>query len=464
MKKIFFIVIAASLVLISCDKKQNLYRVQENGLFGFVDSVGNVVIKPQYQYVGSFTKDGYACVVSDIRVEKDTSMTSLKGIDFSGISSIADSCVHITYGYINRKNEFVIDTINHLYIPFIQLNAWGDKALIEFAQKYKSGQLEFRSNMLDELSLSDGLFAFQDDSSKLFGYKDIEGNVKIEAKYELCRMFNNGVAVVKYKKDQENIDKISDSSITESLNSTGVIDINGNLIVTDYAIINDFNKDGLTWALSASFSLDDNGFKRDWVQIDKKGDIKKGPISNIAHIYNNKEYPIIVIDMGFMGVYYSFLDENGDYLTDFNGDKVLSISFDGSGRTELFKDVTRFSNGLAGTLGYNSEGESAWLFRDRNLEPISEPYDSLLPFSEGLAAVKQLTHLDKLSSHMGKWGFVSKDADNVLSLSIPYSFSECGSFRGGLAYFMNKGATFDIEGYINKSGKIVWQTKRKKIK
>ena len=54
------------------------------------------------------------------------------------------------------------------------------------------------------------------------------------------------------------------------------------------------------------------------------------------------------------------------------------------------------------------------------------------------------------------------DADSILSLSIPYSFSECGSFTGGLAYFMNTGVTFDIEGYINKQGKIIWKTKRKK--
>lgn len=105
----------------------------------------------------------------------------------------------------------------------------------------------------------------------MFGYKDIEGNIKIEPKYELCSMFSNGVAVVKNKKDQVKIDNFSDSSITESLNSTGVIDINGNMVVKDYAIINDYTKDGLTWALSVSFSLDDdNGFKRDWVLIDKK--------------------------------------------------------------------------------------------------------------------------------------------------------------------------------------------------
>lgn len=134
-----------------------------------------------------------------------------------------------------------------------------------------ANNLGFRENALNKLILNDGLFVFQDKDSKLFGYKDIEGNIKIEPKYELCSMFSNGVAVVKNKKDQVKIDNFSDSSITESLNSTGVIDINGNMVVKDYAIINDYTKDGLTWALSVSFSLDDdNGFKRDWVLIDKK--------------------------------------------------------------------------------------------------------------------------------------------------------------------------------------------------
>lgn len=461
MNKSYLSLLFVVLTLLSCNNNDSrLYRVQVNGLYGFIDSIGNVIIDPQYKYVGAFSKDGYACVISHINIEEEASPFSK--FDIPGVSKNMDSCVYIKYGYINKKNELVVDTTNLLRIPFYSINDWGGPNLIEFAHKYIANNLDFRESALNELILNDGLFVFQDRDSKLFGYKDIEGNIRIKPKYEFCRMFSNGVAVVKYKKDQEKNDKISDSSITELLNSTGVIDVNGNMVVTDYAKINDYNKDGLTWALSASFSLDDNEINRDWVQIDKQGDIKKGPISNIAHIYNNQEYPIIEIDMGSMGFYYSFLDENGDYLTDFNDDKVLSLNFDGSKRSELFKDVTRFSSGLAGTIGYNSEGESAWLFCDRNLEPVSEPYDSLLPFSEGLAAVKQLTHLDKLQSHMGKWGFISMDADSILSLSIPYSFSECGSFTGGLAYFMNTGVTFDIEGYINKQGKIIWKTKRKK--
>lgn len=460
MKKLYLSLLLVALTLLSCNNDSRLYRVQVDGLFGFIDSIGNVIIEPQYKYVGTFSKDGYACVISHIAIEEETSPFSK--LDIPWLSENMDSCIHIKYGYINKKNELVVDTTNYLRIYFNSINDWGGSYLIDFAHKYMANSLAFRENALNELILNDGLFVFQDKSSKLFGYKDIKGNIIIEPKYKLCRMFCNGVAVVKYEKDQLKTDSISDSSITESLNSKGVIDTDGNMVVTDYAVINDYNKDGLTWALSTSFSLEDYGLKRDWVQIDKKGDIKKGPISNIAHIYNNQEYPIIVIDIGFMGVFYSFLDENGDFLTDFNGDKELSLNFDGSRRTELFKDVTRFSRGLAGIIGYNADGESAWLFCDKHLEPISEPYDSLLPFSEGLAAVKQLIHQDKFSSHRGKWGFISMDPDNTLSLSIPYSFSECGSFTNGLAYFKNWGATFDMEGYINKKGKIIWQTKRKK--
>ena len=80
---------------------------------------------------------------------------------------------------------------------------------------------------------------------------------------------------------------------------------------------------------------------------------------------------------------------------------------------------------------------------------------------EGLAAVKQ--YVDEsvsLGPHSGKWGFIDKKANVV----IPYQFSDCGSFRGSLAYFKKWGSTYDLEGYINKQGEIVWQTKKKNPK
>ena len=61
-----------------------------------------------------------------------------------------------------------------------------------------------------------------------------------------------------------------------------------------------------------------------------------------------------------------------------------------------------------------------------------------------------------------KWGYVKIDMqDNSISQIIPYTFSECGRFRGKLAYFKRKEATFYLEGLINKHGDAVWQTKKK---
>lgn len=143
--------------------------------------------------------------------------------------------------------------------------------------------------------------------------------------------------------------------------------------------------------------------------------------------------------------------------------KNLLLVWAKTARSELFKDVTRFSDGVAGIKGYNDNGQSAWYFVEKNFLPMSEPYDSLLSFSEGFAAVKELTFIGEQSSHWGKWGFVKMQSpDSTIVQAIPYSFSECGSFHGGLAYFLNEGSTFDMEGFINYQGKIVWQTKRAK--
>ena len=65
MRNLFLFIILVCLY--SCNNSQTLYRIQEKGLFGFIDSVGNVVIEPQYKYVGEF-KSGYACVINDISI------------------------------------------------------------------------------------------------------------------------------------------------------------------------------------------------------------------------------------------------------------------------------------------------------------------------------------------------------------------------------------------------------------
>ena len=57
MNKLYLSLLLVALTLLSCDNNESrLYRIQANGLFGFIDSIGNVIIEPQYKYVGPFSK------------------------------------------------------------------------------------------------------------------------------------------------------------------------------------------------------------------------------------------------------------------------------------------------------------------------------------------------------------------------------------------------------------------------
>ena len=101
------------------------------------------------------------------------------------------------------------------------------------------------------------------------------------------------------------------------------------------------------------------------------------------------------------------------------------------------------------------------LYRGNKFEINKTPYDSVGYFTEGLAAVKEFNRgrcSDIVENKLTKWGYIDKQ----FKVKIPYQFSECGPFKGGLAYFKKKGLSCDVEGYINKKGEVVWQTTRSK--
>ena len=155
---------------------------------------------------------------------------------------------------------------------------------------------------------------------------------------------------------------------------------------------------------------------------------------------------------------YTFIDNLGNALTDFDHNGQLTWSFEEGGKNEVFNDVTAFSEGYAGIKG-QYKGKIGWYFADTKLNSNYTPYDSLQCYSEGLAAVKQyVDDSEDWNLNNMSWGYIDKNSNIV----IPYQFFDCGRFRGPLAYFKKWGSTYDIEGYINKQGKVVWQTEKKK--
>ena len=431
MKKIFIFYCFALLLLSSCNQDKHLWRIQQDGLYGFVDSLGNVVIEPQYRYVGNFI-DGYACVVTDMRfIERESFIKR-------------DTLLEVKYGYINRFNEIVIDTTNIIKLRL-------EPGMETFPEKFKEKKFGFRTQILTDLNLSNDRFLFQDTVSSYYGYKDSEGNIAIQPKFRTAHAFQFGRAIVV---DTIKSDEYGEKDYIKILNSTSAIDKDGNVKVKpEYAYITPFGRNGETWA--SYISKSDDSFIREWVLIDSNGKNVLPPNSMMGFIYNSPDN-IYVCQMDFLDCkLYTFMDRNGNFLSDYNHDGELNISLDGKSQSEIFRDVTFFSDGYAGIKG-RYDGKPVWYFANKKLDSNFIPYDSVLCFSDKIAAVKEFIKDDTFSSmRTGKWGYIDIHAN----LIIPYQFDECGSFWGALAYFRNTGSTYDMEGYINKKGNIVWQTR-----
>ena len=116
-----------SIFLVSCVEYDNtLFRIQQNGLYGFINNKGEIVIEPQYKYVGGFSKEGLACVINQLKIE------------INNESYKKDSCIIVNYSYINKKNQRVKDGDTMIITPNL-LSFWGEKELYKMVKKYNDG-------------------------------------------------------------------------------------------------------------------------------------------------------------------------------------------------------------------------------------------------------------------------------------------------------------------------------------
>ena len=423
------------------DNKDTYFRIQENGEYGFIDSIGQVVISPTYKYVSEFTEEGYACVISS--------------------ATIKDSVLNLTYGYIKSNNDLVIDTCQHLQCSMHDLNTiWriSPQYVYECVNKFNLKALDFNFTWFSELLPHNEMFIFQDEQSKLLGYKNMKNEIIISPQYVYASSMKFGVAFT-----SKGIKKDRTASISDNLNIYSLIDTKGNYIKRDgWALIKPFDANKKTWCAEVAIKDIDDDFsmQMSWTQIDVNGKIVIGPVPGTlgSVIYNNGNkdnsnlYIYLFPGMWGMAPTYSFIDKDGNFATDFGGDNIISLMGENA---EVFKDVTNFSDGVAGVQVYlKNDEQPRWTFMNTDFQIVGdELYDSIVPYKDGLAAVESMSNSYK---HLGKWGYVNREFELV----IPYKFSEVKSFYKGLAYASIFGPKFIREGYINKLGEFVWETQR----
>jgi len=445
-----FIIACAVFIITSCDEKKQfggyLYPIRENGLYGYIDSVGNRIIEPEFLWVSTF-HNGLAMAVVDTiyRVVSDSMAYEVGERD----TIINVYRMYAKYGYIDRSGKLVIEP---KFVSYVNMNEIGDV----------TNDMDDCSNALARHSFRDGRALFCDTTTWRDGYIDIKGNVAIAPKYYYSRPFSEGLAVVR-----ENVGEqlyLNGWRITASKLRCAYIDTLGNAI-TDFKFekLSKFNgKCGVgsyKEVFNASSDEKDSFTEHNYI-IDSDGNLGKD-LGFWDEFYGFSRDGISVTRQVMrLHVYdgmhdsYSFIDEEGNYLKPLKG--LSDYQLDSLGRCDdimqVFPedfdivDATYFSNGFAGV---SPDGEH-WFVIDKYLiihgygkESI---FDGFRAFNNGLAAVKK----------NGKWGFINRK----IKEQIPCKYDSCG-----VVYpYLEEVFEYDIQGevkkkaYINREDCLVWES------
>ena len=447
--RLFFFTLAI-LITASCAERKRfdgyLYPIHENGLYGYIDSVGNRIIEPAFLWVSTFHNGLAMAVVDTIYLEVPDSMAFEVG-EMDTIINVYR--MYAKYGYIDRSGEFVIEP---------KFTSYVNMPNIGFVVK----DMDNCSNALYRHSFRNKRAMFYDTTTWKNGYIDTKGDIVIKPKYYYSEPFSQGKAVVR-----DNVGErlyLKEWCVTASKLRCAYIDTIGNAI-TDFKFekLSTFNGRCGIGSYKEVFktSSDDNGsFTEHNYIIDKEGNLGKD-LGFWDEFYGFSRDGISVTRQVMrLQVYdgmqesYSFIDEIGNYLKPLKG--LSDYQLDSLGRCDDIMqvlpedadivDATYFSNGFA---GISPDGEH-WFVIDKHLlihgygkESI---FDGFRAFDNGLAAVKR----------NGKWGFINRK----IKEQIPCKYDSCGSVYPYLEEVFEYNIQGDIKkkAYINRKDSLVWES------
>lgn len=359
-------------------------KVKLNEQWGFIDSIGNLIVKPQYIEIDNFYEDM-------LRVNSGSN-----------------------WGYVNKLGQEVIK-------PQYEeaWNFFNERAIVKKDCKYYAID---KNNRIINLEAYDDMLSFSENlcviaRKRKYGFIDIDGNEVIPCSYENARNFKNGYAPVQVNDRWGYINKYNDFiikpefdycgtwqgnySIVEFKNKYGCIGINSSFIIPPiYENLMVFNKNLFFAQKSGKYGI-----------INTNGDIILNFDYNCTSRPTNK---FSVIEKDFK---YGIINENGSLIVDciydhigqfseelcvvYKDNKCGFINKNGIMVIPMvFDHAYQFSEGLSavqleGKYGYiNNRGEVVIPFR----------FDRALPFSNGLAPI-QINYL---------WGFINKSGHETI--------------------------------------------------
>lgn len=463
-RRMQIILAAMVFLLMACTQNtEHLFRIEVDEKNGFINEYGEVVIPPEYIYATDFI-DNVALVVTDTIFSNDINKFSYK------------------YNYINKRN-------NKIFEDDFTLKAG---VLLYIYQDDREQVLEH----ISKFNFSCGLaLNVLDDVEPLYGYINVKGDTIIPHKYADGLPFRENKTFVKQ----------SNSDLLEKLQNTQCgIDLLG--YENKWKIINDLNSDLSEYIFIESAELPIipycNGRSIGFTAINGDGEFKcianlldeNGRIIKVIPSLGD-EFSKLMTKIGLgrlpdawsYGLSFTICDsliiQHAGVLSGIGMDSRFLNPTDGTeipsfdklsireksiiksnscflGPTYGFSDTNipiSYSKGFSEGLipcrytKYDTEtgnvGPSSWFYINKHKCIIGREdngvFSDALPFSNGLAAVKQ----------DGKWGYINKNFEVV----IPYQYDSAESFNGPLAKVETRNDSMLIASYINKSGQVVWQ-------
>ena len=451
--RLFFIA-CSILILVSCKEKKQfdgyLYPIRENGLYGYIDSVGNRIIKPEFLWVSTF-HDGLAMAVVDTiyRIVPDSMAYEVGERD----TIVNLYRMYAKYGYIDKSGTFVItpDFVCYGTMP-------------EIGGTLKD--MDDCRNAFNRLYFQNKRAMFYDTTTWKNGYINPKGEAIIEPKYYYSEPFNEGLAVVR--------DAVAEPLFTNGVCITpsklrcAYIDTLGHAVTEfKYETLRPFCSGRGIGTLKniekELVSIDDTTFiDESYTQprflINRSGkEIKELNFIYYYYGYSNDGISVALDEYLWMirgEENYCFIGKNGELIEPLAG--LSKYQIDSLGKSKdilqvmpknaIIKKASSFNDGLAGI----SPDGNKWVVIDRYLiihgygdESI---FDNFRPFKNGLAAVKR----------NGKWGFINKR----IKEQIPCKYDSCG-----VVYpYLEEVFEYNIQGevkkkaYINRKDSLIWES------
>ncbi len=434
---------------------RHLFQISEGNRTGFIDSTGQVVIKPTFLSAGDFSE---------------------------GLSAAR---INGTYGYIDASGNYIIQPQFEYATPFNEGLAIVFKNGKPFFINEK-GQKPFETNFPIVEPFENGRSIVQTATKKM-GIIDKNGKLIIDTVFSIINPFFQGMAVV------EGMRHNTLSSYEEETNDifeTGVIDTLGQFVIPygKYELINDFKNgyfrvetpsepwDTIEGSSKQIGFIDKSGkliFSKDhknscWID----GDIHCGLAKMNLHKYwlekeGSTSYSTANSYEGFVNLNGEIVINDTTYLSvkDYSDNRAFVrkknrnyIIIDTQGKTiskEIFSRVigNGFNNGVA------------LVEKDRKFGMIDTNANFLIkPQFNGIDEVGIINgyffffewNKDKKSNYDRLYGIAKIDGTIILNPVIE-EFDRYG-FRNGLL----KCTVSDKLTYINVDGKIVWQENRNK--